>query len=126
MRSFYSASRRFRTRLAESKEERIANIFTNMDFTSKIWLYLNVVFVNGNPRSRRLGEAIVHVAVYLEVQDQLETIARPGLSDASFAGQGIILFVKLVVEGVASSVCDKGVAYKKPAKYAKSPLQRCL
>ena len=97
-----------------------------MDFISKIWLYLNVVFVNGNPRSRRLGEAIVHVAVYLEVQDQLETIARPGLSDASFAGQGIILFVKLVVEGVASSVCDESATHKEPAKYAYDPLQRCL
>ena len=79
---------------------------------------LDVLSVNGNPRSRGLGEAIAHVAVYFEVQDQLETVARPGLPEAPFAGRGIILQVSLVIKGEACSVRDEGVAHKKPARYA--------
>ena len=71
--------------------------------------------MNGDPRPRRFSEAVAHVAVYIEVQDQLEPVARPGLSKAPLAGQGVIPRVAPVIEGEASSVRDEGVAHKEPA-----------
>ena len=71
--------------------------------------------MNGDPRPRRFGEAIAHVAVYIEVQYQLESIAGSGLSKAPVAGQGVIPHVAIVIEGEACSVRDKSVAHEEPA-----------